>query len=292
MTSVTEHDLEVTGGRLRVRDHGGSGRLALCVPGLSANATSFDLLGERIATEERHVVSLDLRGRGFSEVTPPGTYGWPSHARDVLDVVRQLDGAPADLVGHSMGAYVVMAAAGIDGSAVRRIVLVDGLGRPEAAALPPIVAGLQRLGAVYPSADDYLERVRAIGVVDTNNRYWDRYYRYDLEPVDGGVRSRTNPGAVMEDVQWGADHDQRDLWARITQPTLLVCARRPLGDGGFIVSAEDREAFLRLAPDARAVDVDANHYTVVATDATAWYVAEFLDALGHGDPPQPRSQLG
>lgn len=274
---IRELDVSLGGGRLRLRDHGGSGRLVVGVPGLSANATSFDLLGERLAGQDRHVVSLDLRGRGFSEVTAPGTYGWTAHARDVLDAVRLLDGAPADLIGHSMGAYVVMAAAGIDAAAVRRVVLVDGLGPPEPAALPPILAGLQRLGAVYPSADDYLERIRAIGVVDTNNRYWARYYRYDLEPVEGGVRSRTNPAAVMEDVQWGADHDQRELWARVTQPTLLVCAQRPLGDGGFIVRAQDREDFLRMAPDARAVDVDANHYTVIATEATAQHIAAFLD---------------
>jgi pimeloyl-ACP methyl ester carboxylesterase len=276
MTSVTEHDVEVAGGRLRVRDHGGQGRLVLCVPGLSANAASFDMLGERLATHAQHVVSLDLRGRGFSEVTAAGTYGWPAHARDVLDVVAQLGGGPADIIGHSMGAYVVMAAAGIDGGSVRRIVLIDGLGPPEQAALPPILAGLQRLGTVYASADDYLERIRAIGVVDLQNRYWDRYYRYDLEPVDGGVRSRTNASAVMEDVRWGLDHDQRDLWAAITQPTLLVCAQRPIGAGGFIVSADDRAAFLRLAPNARAVDVDANHYTVVADEQTARCVDEFL----------------
>jgi pimeloyl-ACP methyl ester carboxylesterase len=276
MTSVTEHDVEVAGGRLRVRDHGGQGQLVLCVPGLSANAASFDMLGERLATHARHVVSLDLRGRGFSEVTAPGTYGWPAHARDVLDVVAQLGGGPADLIGHSMGAYVVMAAAGVDGGSVRRIVLIDGLGPPEQAALPPILAALQRLGTVYASADDYLERIRAIGVVDVQNRYWDRYYRYDLEPVDGGVRSRTNAEAVMEDVRWGLDHDQRDLWAAITQPTLLVHALRPMGDAGFIVSAEDRAAFLQLAPDARAVGVDANHYTVVADEQTARCVDEFL----------------
>jgi pimeloyl-ACP methyl ester carboxylesterase len=272
-----ESDVRVAGGRLRLRDHGGDGRLVLCIPGLSANATSFDFLGQRlVADHHRHVVSLDLRGRGFSEITPAGTYGWPAHARDVLDVIRLL-GGPADVVGHSMGAYVAMAAAGAGPGEVRRLVLIDGLGPPDRAALPPILAGLERLGAVHQSAEAYLARVRAIGVVDPWSEYWDRYYTYDLEPTDGGVRSRTDRDAVLEDARWGADHDARELWPAITQPTLLVRALRPMGDGGFIVSEADRDAFLERMPNARAVEIDANHYTVVADEATAMQLGAFLD---------------
>jgi pimeloyl-ACP methyl ester carboxylesterase len=273
---IKESDVRVGGGRLRLRDHGGDGSLVLCIPGLSANATSFDILGQRLADHVRHVVSLDLRGRGFSETTPARTYGWPAHARDVLDVIRLL-GAPADVVGHSMGAYVAMTAAGADPGAVRRLVLIDGLGPPDQAALPPILAGLERLGTVHQSAEAYVARVRAIGVVDPWSEDWDRCYTYDLEPTDGGVRSRTDRDAVIEDARWGADHDPRDLWAAITQPTLLVRALRPIGDGGFIVSEADRDAFLERTPHAREVAVDANHYTVVADEATATHVAAFLD---------------
>jgi hypothetical protein len=157
------------------------------------------------------------------------------------------------------------------------LVLIDGLGPPDRAALPPILAGLERLGAVHQSAEAYLARVRAIGVVDPWSEYWDRYYTYDLEPTDGGVRSRTDRDAVLEDARWGADHDARDLWPAITQPTLLVRALRPMGDGGFIVSEADRDAFLERMPNARAVEIDANHYTVVADEATAMQLGAFLD---------------
>jgi pimeloyl-ACP methyl ester carboxylesterase len=274
---ITESDVRVAGGRLRVRDHGGDGRLVVCIPGLSANATSFDVLGQRLVTGHgRHVVSLDLRGRGFSETTAAGTYGWPAHARDVLDLIR-LFGSSADVVGHSMGAYVAMAAAGAEPNAVARLVLIDGLGPPERTALPPIVAALERLGTVHQSAQAYLARVRAIGAVDPWSEAWERHYRYDLEPTDGGVRSRTDRDAVLEDARWGAEHDPRDMWAAISQPTLLVRALRPIGDGGFIVSTADRDAFLERLPNAREVEIDANHYTVVADDATAAQVGAFLD---------------
>lgn len=282
MSTIADRDLRVAGGRLRVRDYGGAGDLVVCIPGLSANLTAFDLVGERLANAGHHAVSVDLRGRGFSEVTAPGTYGWPAHARDVIDVVAQLGDGHASLVGHSMGAYVAMATAGISPEAARRLVLVDGLGSPERRSLPPIMAGVERLGVVHPSVEAYVGRVRALGVIEPWSELWERYFRYDLEPVPGGVHSRTDRGAVLEDAQWGADHPQRGLWAGVVQPTLLVLATRPIGDGGFIVSARDRDDFLRQAPHARGVEVDANHYGVVADEMTARHVADFLDASACG----------
>jgi pimeloyl-ACP methyl ester carboxylesterase len=280
VSNIVERDIQVAGGRLRTRDHGGGGRLVLCVPGLSANATCFDLLGERLAGPDHHVVSVDLRGRGFSETTAPGTYGWPAHARDVTDAITALGDGPADLVGHSMGAYVAMAAAGAAPGVVRRLVLIDGLGRPGAAAMPPILAGLERLGTIHASVEAYVAQVRAVGVVEPWSERWQRYFEYDLQPTDGGVRSSTSRDAVMEDVRWGGDHDQRDLWASITRPTLLVRALRPIGNGGFIVSEADRDAFVAGGVGRRVAEVDANHYAVVMDEATAAAVRAFLEETG------------
>ena len=119
-------------------------------------------------------------------------------------------------------------------------------------------------------------------VMNVEDSSFEALLRYDLEPVPGGVRSRTDHGAVLEDAQWGADHPQRGLWAGVVRPTLLVRATRPIGDGGFIVSARDRDDFLRQTPQARGVEVDANHYGVVADDMTAWHVRYFLDASKAG----------
>jgi pimeloyl-ACP methyl ester carboxylesterase len=47
----------------------------VCVPGLSANLCGFDRLAERLAGEALQLVAIDLRGRGRSEVTGPGSYG-------------------------------------------------------------------------------------------------------------------------------------------------------------------------------------------------------------------------
>ena len=43
------------------------GRLVLCVPGLSANSRSFDYLAAELAAAGQRVVTVDLRGRGWTE---------------------------------------------------------------------------------------------------------------------------------------------------------------------------------------------------------------------------------
>src|SRR3954467_3934581 len=99
-----ERDVVLGTGRLYARRWGPDAGAppVVCIPGLSANARSFDRIGEALAAAGRHVLALDLRGRGRSEVTAPGTYGWDAHARDVLDAARSLGAERADLVGHSM----------------------------------------------------------------------------------------------------------------------------------------------------------------------------------------------
>src|SRR5438270_215270 len=90
--SSTTHDqtLELPSGRLRVRIHGTGGPLAIGVPGLSANALSFEAVGAHLAVRGRSLAAVDLRGRGRSPAGPPGSHGWENHARDVLAIADRL----------------------------------------------------------------------------------------------------------------------------------------------------------------------------------------------------------
>jgi pimeloyl-ACP methyl ester carboxylesterase len=268
-------DLSIPSGVLRAHRFGpAEGRLVLCVPGLSANSRSFDYLAGELAAAGQRVVAVDLRGRGLSSVSGPGTYGWSNHAKDVLDAATALGAERFSLVGHSMGAFIGMVVARRAPQRVRRLALIDAAGRPEAASVQPILNAIQRLDAVYPSVDEYLARVRSIGTVPWDE-VWERHYRYDLVPAQGGVRSRTDRAAVFEDMAYGATQNPPDLWAALAMRTLLVRAAVPLG-GGFIVSAEDRARFLATVGGSAAVDVDANHYGIITHPATAAALRSFL----------------
>ncbi|MFL5438903.1 MAG: alpha/beta fold hydrolase [Myxococcales bacterium] len=271
-------DLHLSSGSMHALSRGPStGFPALCVPGLSANARSFDAIAARLAGRGRRVVAVDLRGRGFSPPTGAGTYGWRRHAQDVLEAARLCGFGSFDLLGHSMGAFVSMEAAAIDPGRIRRLVLIDAAGVPEPAAIPPIRAAIERLGAVFPSAEAYCEAIRKIGAAVPWD-LWGPHYLYDLEEVPGGVRSRTSREAVFEDAAYGATHDASATWKALRMPTLLVRAARTLSpEGGFIVGAQLRDAFLAAVPSARAIDVDANHYGVMADPDALGGIERFLD---------------
>lgn len=275
-TTPVELTLDLPSGRFRAHSFGPEGgRLTLCVHGLSANSRSFDFLGQELASEDRRVVAIDLRGRGFSEITGPGTYGWHHHARDLLLAATHLGAERFDYLGHSMGAFIGMEVATMAPERVESLVLIDAVGVPEAASLVPILAAVQRLGSVHADADAYVAKVRSLGTIAPWGPVWETHYRYDLIAASGGVRPRTDHAAVLEDIAYAATQQPRDHWSHLTMRTLLVRSGLPLGTG-FIVSAADRAEFLRVAPRGEAVDVEANHYGVIAHPRTAAAIRSFL----------------
>ena len=271
-------DLALSSGSLHALQNGpAEGANVLCVPGLSAHAGSFALLAARLAAGGRRVIALDLRGRGRSPTTAPGTYGWKRHAEDVLEAASQLGWTSFDLAGHSMGAFVSMQAAALAPGRIRRLVLIDGAGPPEPAVVPPILAGVERLGRVYASAQEYGDSIRRHGAAVPWHELWEGHYLDELDEVPGGVRPRTSKAAVLEDAVYGGTHDARELWPLLRMPTLLVRATRPLLPGsGFVVGAALRESFLAAVPSAQVAEVDANHYGVMAHEEALSAIERFL----------------
>ncbi|HZQ50175.1 MAG TPA: alpha/beta hydrolase [Candidatus Dormibacteraeota bacterium] len=275
---ATEFDLQLPSGRLHAQRFGsGNAPLVICPPGLSANMKAYDFIGERIAGDSLQVVALDLRGRGKTEVTPAGTYGWAAHARDLFAAADALGADRFSIIGHSMGGLVAMAAAEQDARRLERVVLIDIAGAPDPSSLIAIQSSVARLGTVYPSTEFYIEAAKNLGLIEPWTAYWDRYFQYELEPVEGGVRARSDKDAVLEDSAYGASHDPYALWPALTMPVLLVYATREILPGlGRIVNSADRERFARDLPAAKVVDVDANHYTVATVDATVRAIREFF----------------
>jgi hypothetical protein len=137
---------------------------------------------------------------------------------------------------------------------------------------------VSRLGQVYPSVEVYLEALKGMHLIDPWSSYWERYFRYELEPVEGGVRSRSNREAVLEDSSYGASHSAYELWPNLGMPVLLLRATREILPGmGRIVSDADRARFPAEVPTATAVDVDANHYTIATSAASVAAIGEFFD---------------
>lgn len=276
-----DFDLHLPGGRLRARRTGApTTPLVIGIPGLSANLVSFEALAEA-----HPMVVLDLRGRGFSDETGPGTYGWDNHARDVLDAASEVGADRVSLVGWSMGAFVAMAAARMAGDrrsrsvAIDRMVLIDALSPASEQVVTMIRMSVNRLGTVYPSLREYLQLVRSTGLIEPWGDIWDRYFEYELAPVEGGVASRTSRAAVEEDTAYSESvADPTPYWKALTMPALVVRAAKPLlpGTDAHIIETEWLDRFRAAVPAARVVEIDANHYGVGAHPDTVRAVREFL----------------
>ena len=223
-----DSDIPLESGRLRVRRWGAADApTVVCVPGLSANLCGFDRLAERLAGETLQLVAIDLRGRGRSEVTGAGTYGWRSHARDVLGIADAVGAPSFAVIGQSSGAAIAMTCAQLAPSRVGGLVLVDLVGSPDERSGVPVVASISRLGTVYPSAQAAIALIKQIGIIPEWDEYWDRYFQYELRDVNGGVASGTDRGAVLEDLGYGnamywpgPEAPIHTLWDAITMPAL------------------------------------------------------------------------
>lgn len=272
-------ELEVAAGRLHGELSGPvDGPVVICVPGLSANLRSFDVLASHLGQVGWRVLTVDLRGRGRSAAGPAGSHGWENHALDVLAAGAELGRQHFALIGHSMGGAVALWAARLDGGRrIDKVVLIDIAGVPEPSALGPIRKSLERLGTVHPSASAFVEFVRSGGAIEPWDENWQRHVEHELVETPGGVRSRTSREAVLEDARYGAAADPRSLWPALTMRTLLLRAGRPILPGlGHIVSGEDFAEFSRVVPRAYTVEIDANHYGIVMNEDAVRAIERFL----------------
>ena len=276
--------INLSSGTLHVEASGDPlGRLVLCVHGLSANCRSFDRFVPALAAAGYHVVTMDLRGRGHSDITHAGSYGWSGHARDLLEIAEHYGADSFDVIGHSMGGFIGMSLAAEHPRRCRRLVLIDAVGVPEADALQSVAKSVSRLGQTFPSAAVALSSMQAAGTIVTWDEFWDNYFAWELEPVDDGVRIRTDLAAVGEDSQYASTQDLYGLWPRLQCPVLLLRASRPMAPGGgLVVSRADADRFAAKAsdaagvPDVTVVEVDADHYSILTSPPAIRAVEQFV----------------
>lgn len=276
---ITITRIPLTAGVVHAEAHGDPrGGLILCVHGLSANCRSFDRLVPPLVAAGHHVVTVDLRGRGHSEITPPGTYGWHSHVRDLLEIADFYGGEVFDLVGHSMGGFIGMTLAAGHPERCRRLVLIDALGVPEPSVLVPIAQSVGRLGRTFASEAAAVSYVRDSGSIAPWNEFWDNYIQWELETAaDGSVRVRTDLTAVGEDSADAATHDVYALWPQLRCPVLLLRATMTLGQsGGLVVSAVDAERFAAEFTNATVANLDSDHYTVLIDPLAIDCIEQFM----------------
>ncbi|MGO1511281.1 MAG: alpha/beta fold hydrolase [Actinomycetales bacterium] len=223
--------------------------------------------------------TVDLRGHGDSSWSLRADYSLSSFRSDIAQLVRQV-GAPATLVGASLGGLTALSVAAHHPELTSGLVLVDIVPRtvPEGAArirdfMSRHTGGFDSLDEVATVIADYKQQprrynpdglLRVVRLRDDGRWYW----HWDPRVVDSR-HDDAHPGSAADALMRVA--------ARVTAPTVVV-----RGEASDVVDDDGVAALLQAIPGSTSVDVaDAGHMIAGdANDAFTEAVARFLAGLG------------
>lgn len=234
--------------------------------GLSANANTFgSVIADGLSPTFR-VIAPDLRGRARSSKPSVG-YTMADHARDVIRLLDHLGLDRVILAGHSFGGYLSIYLTANFPERVERLVVIDAAitGHPRIGEM--LKPSLERLTRVSPSAEAYLQELRAAPYL---GGMWDdaleQYFRAEIEEVgDGTVRSATSAAAIGM-ASYGLACEPWLHWVQhIAQPTLLLHASEAYGPPGTppLMDEVSARATAKAFPNATYVPVPGNHMTML-----------------------------
>lgn len=251
----------------------GAGEDVVLVHGLGANLAFWYLGGGRHLAANRNVLLYDLRGHGRSS-TPPSGYRLPAMADDLDALMSHLGIGQAHLVGHSFGARVALAYAGMHPDKVRSLVVADTQIR---AFQPAVRLGdwphwaswkqeLISLGLTEPPSDDSLIDFRLLselnrygGDLATTGGRGAPQRRISLRSRDMGTRGRDTWQNMLANTSAERDFEDEaplegDFFSRITAPTLLLF-------GAMSHCLPTAHALQQHLPRARLIEVPrAGHF--------------------------------
>ena len=203
-------------------------------------SASFQFLVDCFA-RDWHIIAPDWRGFGLSEWQRDG-YWFPDYYADLdglLDLYQP--GAPADIVGHSMGGMVACAYAGVQPHRVRKLVSLEGfgLGRTSPAQAPGRLR--QWLADVrepprfkpYRSYDEVADRLKGLNPRLTDARAAFLARHWAKQAASGEIVLCSDPRHKITNPYLFRIEDMLACWREITAPVLWVFARDS-ARGGYL----------------------------------------------------------
>jgi len=245
----------------------GTGSPILCVHGITANCRCWDVLAAALSPEY-HVLAMDLRGRGHSDKPSEG-YALEYHLRDINCLLDDLGIDRAVIMGHSLGAFIGLAFAAENRDRVDRLILVDGGGDLSKEQMDKVFAGikpaLDRLGRVFPSADEYLSKMKEAPYMHPWSAAIEAYYQYEIEEVEGGVKPNIDPAHIQEEAANIRKLDCAPFYPELKCKVLILRAPNGLFSLDDLLLPQDViDKMMQEIPDVRRFDVEGtNHYGIV-----------------------------
>lgn len=236
-------------------DDGHDGTPIICLPGLTRNSRDFDDLAEHLA-DRRRVLTIDFRGRGFSEHDSdwqnyhPGTYVadvW--HLLDTLSIHRVI------VIGTSLGGLCAMGMAAQRPEQLAGVVINDIGPEIHAAGLERIKQYTGKLGPVTNWNEAVAQAKSTYGewLPGLNDDDWQRMARRAYREDANGVPRLDMDENIGRAIREAGD-SAADAWALYAAladiPTLLIW-----GEMSDILTRDIIDRMVAAKPDLTVVPV-------------------------------------
>jgi lipase len=260
------------------------GRPVVVVHGITSSHLAWQFLASHLVAQNRTVWAVDLRGRGDSRDLG-GPYGMEVHAHDLVAVMDHLGIGSADVIGHSMGAFVAAVLVGLHPQRVQTLTFIDGgIPLPLPAGMTvdqvlPLVLGpaLERLSMEFASQQAYRDYWRAHPALQ---RAWgpelQAYVDHDLRGEPPQMHAATNRDAVVRDSEdlWGGDLVDRSLKSLDRQVLMLRAERGLQNEAAPLYPLGSLKKVAQFYPLVHVDTIpDTNHYDILMSDVGAEQVA-------------------
>jgi len=235
---VRDRWVEANGHRLHFLEHGEDGAPPLVIlPGITSPAITWDFVARELAGE-LHVFTMDLRGRGLSDI---GTgFSSADLAEDVRASLAALGLERPAILGHSAGARVAVTLAALHPESRGRLVVAD----------PPL-SGPGR--APYPTPlEPFLESIalaRAGATADDMRPYFPAWTEEQLA-LRAEWLGTCDPDAVAAVHRSFHEEDFFEHWPAVAPPVLFVWA-----GAAPVVGADGAAEVAAANPSARVVEL-------------------------------------
>lgn len=236
---------------------GTSEKNVLLLHGWGCSWKHFEPIARELSRDVR-VTAIDFPAHGESG-RPPRPWGVKEFAECTLDLIRQLDLAPCDIIAHSFGGRVALYLAAHEPQTVKRLVITGGAGlrNPETEEQKKrkesfqrkkkLLQGLAKAPFIGGMAKKSLEALRRkYGSADYNaldedmRQTFVKVINEDLRPLLPSIRASTL-------LIWGENDQDTPLWMGQTM-------EKEIPDAGLVIfENDDHFAYLRQWPRFVAV---------------------------------------
>jgi pimeloyl-ACP methyl ester carboxylesterase len=256
--------IETNGIRLHYLEQGTEGPVLLLMHGLTANAHAFDGLIKAGLSDSFRVLSVDLRGRGLSS-SPDKGYTMKEHADDIIGMLGALNIREVIVAGHSFGGFLGLYLTVHFPENFSRLIMLDAAVNMHPQTKEMLAPALSRLDRVFPSFDDYLDKVKQAPYLT----FWDEamwsYYRADVQDLPNGtVVARSRLENMMEAVLKGSlGEPWEELIGKLNKPVMLINALGIYTMGNALLPRELARETADMINNCRYVEVAGNHQTML-----------------------------